>query len=147
MPDHVNESFCLRIPVRFTHTDPAGFVFFPRYFEMIQAVVEDWFTHAIGVRYAELIVNRRLGTPTAATRCDFLKPSRLGDDIDMCVALEHVGRSSMQLRFTGSVNGEKRLEAVSTLVMISLDDGRPRPIPDDIRERFAKMMVGGGEPV
>ncbi len=30
-------------PVRFTHTDPAGYDFFPRFFEMFQACVEDWF--------------------------------------------------------------------------------------------------------
>jgi len=30
--------FSLRIPIRFSHCDPAGYVFFPRFFEMIQAV-------------------------------------------------------------------------------------------------------------
>ena len=29
-----------RMPIRFTHTDPAGYVFFPRYFEMWQDVKE-----------------------------------------------------------------------------------------------------------
>jgi 4-hydroxybenzoyl-CoA thioesterase len=140
MSSHSSQHYCLRIPVRFTHTDPAGFVFFPRYFEMLQAVIEDWFTHVIGVRYADLIVKRRLGTPTAATKCDFLLPSRLGDEIDMCATVEHVGRTSIRLRFAGSVGGEKRLEAVSTLVMISLEDGRPRPIPDDIRTRMMELL-------
>ncbi len=81
MPDHVNESFCLRIPVRFTHTDPAGFVFFPRYFEMIQAVVEDWFTHAIGVRYAERYQPRAelcVRAPTGQEDCASARVRRHG---------------------------------------------------------------------
>lgn len=134
------QQFCLRIPVRFHHTDPAGYVFFPRYFEMLQAVVEDCFTHVIGVRFADLILERRLGTPVAAVSCEFLLPSRLGDEITMCAAIEHVGRSSVRLRFTGSVDGEKRLEAVMTVVMISLDNGRPVAIPDDIRARLVELL-------
>ena len=35
--------FSLRIPIRFSHCDPAGYVFFPRFFEMLQAVVEKKF--------------------------------------------------------------------------------------------------------
>lgn len=133
------QQFCLRIPVRFHHTDPAGYVFFPRYFEMLQAVVEDCFTHVIGVRFADMILERRLGTPVASVSCDFLVPSKLGDEISMCAAIEHVGRSSIRLRFTGSVGAEKRLEAVMTVVMISLDDGRPRAIPDDMRTRLVEL--------
>jgi len=128
--------FVLYSPVRFTHTDPASYVFFPRYFEMLQAVVEEWFNHALQQRYADLIIRRRLGTPTASTQCTFMKPSRLGDEVAIAAKLEHIGNSSFRLRFFGSVGGERRLEAVSTLVMISLDDGSPRPIPEDLRARM-----------
>ena len=41
------EPFSLRIPIRFTHTDPAGYVFFPRYFDMLQAVAEEWFENSL----------------------------------------------------------------------------------------------------
>jgi len=128
--------FELHSPVRFTHTDPAAYVFFPRYFEMLQAVIEEWFTQALHQRYADLIIGRRLGTPTAATQCTFMKPSRLGDVVTIAAKLEHIGNSSFRLRFIGSVDGEKRLEAVSTLVMIHLDDGSPHRIPDDLRTKM-----------
>jgi len=128
--------FVMHFSVRFTHTDPASYVFFPRYFEMLQAVVEEWFNNALQQRYADLIIRRRLGTPTASTQCTFIKPSRLGDEIAIAAKLEHIGNSSFRLRFMGSVDGERRLEAVSTLVMISLDDGASRPIPADLRARM-----------
>ncbi|MCL2713180.1 MAG: acyl-CoA thioesterase [Alphaproteobacteria bacterium] len=128
--------FELHSPVRFTHTDPAAYVFFPRYFEMLQAVIEEWFTQALDQRYADLIINRRLGTPTAATQCTFMKPSRLGDVVTIAARLEHIGNSSFRIRFFGRCEGEKRLEAVSTLVMISLGDGSPQPIPADLRTKM-----------
>jgi 4-hydroxybenzoyl-CoA thioesterase len=141
-PDGIKSLFTLRLPVRFTHTDPAGYVFFPRYFEMLQAVVEEWFTHALQQRYADLINKRRLGTPTATTQCTFLKPSRLGDEIALAVKLEHIGNSSFRLRFIGTVDDNIRLDALSTLVMISLDDGAPRPIPSDLRARMEAYQAG-----
>ena len=129
--------FSHRIPVRFTHTDPAGFVFFPRFFEMFQAVVEDWFSEDLGFRYADIIQQRRLGTPVVHIESRFLAPCRLGDDLDIAVSLLHLGNSSFRICFRGTVAGELRLEAICTMVMISLDDGRPRPIPDDIRASMA----------
>lgn len=134
--DEIAPLFALRLPVRFTHTDPAGYVFFPRYFEMLQAVIEEWFTHALRQRYADLIIRDRLGTPTASIQCTFLKPSRLGDEIAIAVKLENIGNSSFRVRFIGTVDGNLRLEAISTLVMISLDDGTPRKIPSDLRARM-----------
>jgi acyl-CoA thioesterase FadM len=46
------------------------------------------------------------------------------------------------LRFIGTVDDSLRLEAISTLVMISLDDGAPRPIPPDLRARMEAYQAG-----
>ena len=118
--------------VRFNHTDPASYVFFPRYFEMIQAAVEDWFTIGLGVNYAELINARRIGLPTAKTECEFFQPSRLGDTVETTIYVERLGTASLALVFVGRVGGEERLRARSVLVFISLDDGKSQPAPDEI---------------
>ena len=128
--------FSMKYQIRFTHTDPAGQVFFPRYFEMLQAAVEEWFTCALGRKYSDLVFEDRLGTPTAAIQCTFVKPSRLGDELSIAVKLEHIGNSSFRLRFLGSVDGDPRLEAVSTLVLATLVGGKPLPIPPEIRARM-----------
>lgn len=133
--------FYCRQPIRFTHTDPASYVFYPRYFEMIQAAVEDWFTFGLGVRYADYIAGGH-GLPTARTECEFLKPSRLGEDFDLEIALLRLGNSSIEVGFTGSVAGEERLRAKSVLVQISLKDGKPRPIEGTLRERLEAYRDG-----
>ncbi len=129
-------------PVRFTHTDPGGQVFFPRYFEMFQAVVEDWFTKGLKVDYAGMVMKERLGLPTAHTECDFLLPCRLGEIIDFAVILEKIGRSSIHIVFDGSVGGEKRLRAKSVLVVIGLDTGKPQPISAALREKLEAYQSG-----
>ena len=151
MPPDAQESisltpFTLRLPVRFTHTDPAGYVFFPRYFEMFQAVMEEWFTQALGIKYADFVLGRQLGTPTAQTECTFMAPCRLGDPLEITLYLEHIGRSSLRVCYVGRVEGERRLEARSTLVVVSMDDGRPRPIDEALRAKLVAYQAAAGAP-
>ena len=130
-----------RAPVRFTHTDPAGYVFFPRFFEMFQAAVEDWFSDCLGLNYAEQIVQHGVGFPTAHTECDFVRPCRLGETLELRLVLEKVGRSSLTLRFDGSVQGETRLRARSVLVTIEMQHGRPQPLGAELRERLQAYLA------
>lgn len=123
-------------PVRFTHTDPAGYVFFPRFFEMFQACVEDWFNTGLNVDYAKQILEYGVGLPTAHTECDFSKPCKLGEQIEFSLTVEKIGNSSMTIRFIGRVDGEERLRAKSVLVSISTDNGRPVAISDTLRSRL-----------
>ena len=37
------------ILIRFQHCDPAGIVFYPRFFEFTNQVVEDWFEEELGL--------------------------------------------------------------------------------------------------
>ena len=127
--------------VRFTHTDPAGFVFFPRFFEMFQAAVEDWFNNGLGVDYAQLILDKGIGWPTAHTDCDFKKPCKLGEKIEFSLSIEKLGTSSITVRFIGRVGGEERLTAKSVLVAITLTDGRPVPIEQYLRDKFSQYLV------
>ncbi len=122
--------------VRFTHTDPAGYVFFPRFFEKFQSAVEDWFNIALAVDYAGLVLNRGLGLPTAHTECTFIKPCLLGEMLDLSLRLTKIGKTSITVEFAGAVADEQRLRARSVLVFIDLKDGKPVPIPDDLREKF-----------
>jgi len=132
--------FSLRIPIRFSHCDPAGYVFFPRFFEMIQAVCEDWITEHLGLNFSEMIIQHKLGQPTAYTECQFIKPCLLGENLDLAIILDKFGTSSLHLRFIGTVNGEIRLCARSVQVVISLETGRPVRIEGNIRKRLQEYM-------
>lgn len=132
--------FSRSFPVRFTHTDPAGFVFFPRYFEMFQAVSEDWFSGPLGVRFADMIMLSRVGQPTAYIECQFIKPCILGEMLTLTIYLERFGTSSLDVRFVGSIDGDLRLVARSVQVLLSMKTGKPVPFDDTMRERLAAYM-------
>lgn len=130
-------AFRARVPIRFSHTDPAGIVYFPNYFDMFNALVEDWVNMALGLDYAELILAHRRGLPVVHAECDFLRPSRMGETLTLGVVVERLGRTSIAIRIIGEHEGgeepEARLVGRLVLVSMSLDTHRAIPVPDDLR--------------
>jgi 4-hydroxybenzoyl-CoA thioesterase len=123
--------------VRFADCDAAGIVFFPRYFEMLNGVVEDWFAGPLQVSFRELHVNRQVSVPTAAVEARFIAPSRLEDDLTFALTATRLGRSSCSLRI--SAGDALRFEASQTFVYVGLSL-KPEPWPEDLRARMANYL-------
>lgn len=122
--------------VRFADCDAAGIVFFPRYFEMLNGVVEDWFAGPIEASFRELHINRQVSVPTAAVEARFIAPSRLEDDLTFTLTVTRLGRSSCSLRHRITAGGALRFESRQTLVYVGASL-KPEPWPDALRERIA----------
>ncbi|MGZ3215312.1 acyl-CoA thioesterase [Paracoccus sp. T5] len=116
------------IPIEFCHCDPAGIVFYPRYAEMVNHMVENFFLEVVGHGFGPMMAAGQ-GMPTVALEMAFRKPSRLGDRLDWTLVVEHLGQSSA--RFL--VRGEDRVEARTTVVWMDRDF-TPAPWPADIRK-------------
>lgn len=76
-------TFMTKTKVRFAHCDVAGIVFYPRYFEMLNAAVEDWFEYELGCDFNTMHQIRRLGVPTVKLDVEFLAPSKLNDQLTL----------------------------------------------------------------
>jgi 4-hydroxybenzoyl-CoA thioesterase len=121
------------VRIRFAHCDPAGIVFFPQYLTLTNGLVEDWFTDALGIDYAHMIGERRIGLPIVKLDCEFARPSRMGETISLALSLTHVGSRSIHIRIVGQGPDGVRFCATQVLVTTSLASGVSIDIPDDIR--------------
>lgn len=119
--------------IRFSHCDPAAIVFFPRYFVMFNNHVEDWFDDGLRLGYANVVTGRRVGLPTVSVRCDFSRPSRMGERVQLLLGVEGLGRSSITLSLECRHGDEQRVRMQQVIVTSSLETGRAIPIPDDLR--------------
>lgn len=128
--------FTSQYPIRFAHTDMAGIVYYPNYFNMFQSVVEDWFDHWLGIHYATLISERKVALPSVRAACDFLKPARIGDMLNLTVHLQRTGRSSVAIGIDGAVRGVPCLRGEVVLVTLSLETFKSISIPPDIADRL-----------
>ena len=114
-------AFTRSVPIRFSHCDPAGIVYFPHYFNMFNGVIEDWYTEELGYNYAELIMGSQFGFPFVHIECDFKIPSRMGDVIDLTLLVERVGRSSLGVAIVCHRDGVERLRARMVTAMMDRD--------------------------
>lgn len=128
------------IPIRFSHCDPAGIVFFPRYLEMFNDLIEDWCRDALGVSFAEIHLKRGWGIPTVHLDVDFLAPSTLGDRLSATLRVNHIGKTSVgfDIVLCGS-DGSERVKGRQVIVFVDAAHKRPSSIPDDLRARIARF--------
>lgn len=124
--------------IRFSDCDPAGIVFYPQYFVMLNGLVEDWVDDALGVGYRDLVIERRVGLPTVHVDADFRAVSHMGDEVTLSLAVARVGTRSLSLdlRCEGA-DGAPRMTMRQVLATTSLVTHRAIDIPADLRAAIA----------
>ena len=127
-----------QIRVEFNHCDPAGIMFYPRYFEMTNSVAENFFRDVVDVPY-EAMMQRGEGVPTARLETTFHKPSRLGDLLDWRMEILRLGGSSLDLKLEAHGADGLRITAALTLVFITAT-GRPQPWTAPMRQAISTFM-------
>lgn len=126
--------------VLFQHCDPAGIVFYPRYFEMINGVVESWFEEGLKVPFSDLHFERGSAIPTVTINTTFKAPSRLGDILDVGITVKKIGGASLDLIILARANDETRFTSELTLVHVDKVSGKPCPWPQDIRKTIETLL-------
>jgi acyl-CoA thioester hydrolase len=91
--------------IEFGDTDMAGIVHFANFFRFMEAA-ETEFLRARGLSVSWREEGRRVGFPRVSAACDYTKPARFEDLLDIDVTLEKIGAKSLTYRFDFSRNGE-----------------------------------------
>lgn len=132
--------FRVRLPLRFGHCDPAGIAYYPRYFELCDAAIEDWTESALGVSRGTLHLELGLALPTVALHATFSAPSRLGDMLDIDISVRRVGKSSIDLGVEVTSGGSDRFLVSFTQVLTEMNTMKSQPWPRPWRERLMMML-------
>ncbi len=133
-----------RHTVRFAHCDPAGIVFYPRFFEIAHEAKEEWFRAITGMPFQQYIGAHGRGLPIVRLEADFFAASRHGDELDIAITVAQLGRSSLHLHYAFHCGGEQRLAIRTVIVQTDLRTGRPVPIDSELRERIEAFRAQPG---
>lgn len=133
------------ITVRFGDIDPAGVVYYPRFFHYFHQAFEQWFGDALGVSYREVIYDQRVGFPAVNIDTEFVKPLRYGDSVRIELELADIGKKSLTIRYTAVRLPDEVVSAraVVKTAVIDNDSFEAIAIPDDWRKRFEKFKSAG----
>ena len=118
--------------------DPAGIVFYPRYFEMFDASTTALFERACGMTKFQFVKQYdSVGHPMVDTRARFLLPTRYGDDVVIETEITEIKRSSFSLRHRLTKDGELAVEGFETRVWVGRDPADPdkikaKPLPPEL---------------
>lgn len=133
-----------RLTVEWGDCDPAGIVFYPRYFAMFDASTAALFAHALGMRKPEMLETYGIvGFPMVDTRARFLAPTRFGDDIAIESTVTEFRRSSFDVRHRLlTADGTLAVEGLETRVWTGRHPDDParikaQAIPREVIARFA----------
>ena len=132
--------FTTTILVRFCDLDPAGIAYYPNLVNFLHVAFEDFFAGHVGRPYPE-VFKEGIGFPTVRVEMEYLAPVHYGDRVEVSVAVEKLGRSSVGFRYSGRVAGQPVFEARNTAVVVDMKTFKPIEVPAALRSRFLEAQI------
>ena len=140
----MNQTFSKQEKIRFKHVDYAGIVFYPRFLEMLNDLVEDWFEEALDRPFSK--IHETNGIPTVDLKVQFKKAARLGETLTKNLWVIRLGSSSIQCGFEFlDQDGKTCLEGEVTLVNVEFVEGRDQiksaPFNEEMKNNISKYIM------
>jgi acyl-CoA thioester hydrolase len=117
--------------VGFSDTDAQGIVYYGRYLPYFDLARVEYHRHL-----RLLQVDSRHEPVMRASSIEYVAPARFDDLLEVFVRLARIGRTSTTYQFEAYRVDDDVLmvTAQQTLVLVDLDERRPAPIPDSLKE-------------
>ena len=136
-------SFKTSFRVTWVDTDAAGVVHYSNYFRFFERTEEEFYRH-LGFDFTDFR-KRGLWFPRVEAFCQYKRPARYGDLIEVEVYVEELREKSVKLSFSVMHVETRNVLATGYLVIVAADreTQRATQIPSDIREKlrpYAKQV-------
>ena len=129
------------IRVYYEDTDAAGIVYYANYLKFAERARTEMM-RAVGADHRE--PEARDGVLFAVRRCeaDYLRPARLDDRIEVWTEMQEV--TGARMRATQSVRRDNEDLVTMQVTLACIDrSGRPRRIPERLRDIWGRLTVSG----
>ena len=139
----MNNTFNKQEKIKFKHIDYAGIVFYPRFLEMLNDLVEDWFEEALDRPFSKM--HETNGIPTVDLKIQFKNPARLGEVLTKKLWVKDIGFASVLCGFQFVNEKEVTvLEGEVTLVNVKIAEDREKikeeGFSDEMKEKISRFI-------
>jgi acyl-CoA thioester hydrolase len=128
--------------IEFYDTDMACIVHFANFFRFMESA-EVEFLRSLGISVRLPWGGEMIGFPRVSASCDYVRPARFEDVLDVTVTVAKVGRSSVTYAFEFGLQDEVIARGKVTSVccrVLGKDQFESMPIPDGIRELLVRHV-------
>jgi 4-hydroxybenzoyl-CoA thioesterase len=137
-----------KIHIEWGDCDPAGIVYYPRYFAYFDNCTAALFEAAGLPKHDMLRHYQIVGIPMVDTRARFLAPSRFGDDVEVESCITEWRRSSFDVQHRLYRGTQLAVECSETRVWAarSADDAgkiEGRAVPDEVIQKLGGVRADG----
>ena len=133
----------LRRRAEFNMVDLAGWVYYPKYFDLAHRFFEEVWDEVCGMSYDQVLHELGLGFPAASFEATFVAPLRYQSEVVASISIERIGERSITWRFLYHDGaGTKVWEGRKVTVCIDLDTKASTPIPDALRSGLSTLLEG-----
>lgn len=132
--------------VEFHETDMAGIVHFSNFFRYME-YAEVAFLRSLGLNVKLEMDDMQLGFPRVAAACDYLKPARFEDVLEIAVTVDRLGAKSVTyaMEFTRGTEVIARGKVTSVCCRVGEDKQlQAMDIPPVYRDKVAGHVAGRG---
>jgi 4-hydroxybenzoyl-CoA thioesterase len=135
-------SFTRKTRIEWGDCDPAGIIFFARYFAFFDVSTTMLIERALGMKKIDYLKAYNFsGHPLVETRARFLLPTRFGDEVAIETTVVGGGRSSFKIEHRLTHDGALAVEGFETRVWVARAADDPRriksqPIPPQVVARL-----------
>ena len=127
--------FTWPVRVYYEDTDAGGIVFYANYLKFFERARTEWL-RAAGIGQQDLIASDNAGFVVKSATIDYHAPARLDDEITLTLAVEKLGRASVQFAQKAYKGDQLLVEAVVKVGCVDLATVRPRSLPDDVADKM-----------
>jgi 4-hydroxybenzoyl-CoA thioesterase len=138
-----------KIHIEWGDCDPAGIVYYPRYFAYFDNCTAALF-EAAGLPKHEMLRHYEIvGIPMVDTRARFLAPSRFGDDVEVESGITAWRRSSFDVEHRLYRGTELAVECFETRVWAARSTAKAgqiegRPVPEEVIQKLGGARRADG---
>lgn len=127
--------------VRMHDTDMAGILYFPRIYRFVNDGLED-FMESEGYGFIKVLQSSKFLTVMVHCEADYYSPLKVGDELQMHIAVQSIGSSSFTLVYEIYKTDHTHAgHAQTTFTVIDRESKQKVPIPDTFKSMLEKYLL------
>lgn len=134
------QPFTLKVRVYYEDTDTGGVVYYANYLKFFERARTEWL-RAAGFGQQRMAVELGLQFVVVRVECDYRRPARLDDLLEIDMAVGQAGRASIVFVQAARRDGEIIATARVRAACVDVRTFAPRPLPEPMLAALGELMT------